>query len=337
MKRVERPGHHRAEGDVRNQVDQLSGEETEFEHRLGALLDGYAEDAPAPTDTLVAGGLARGRRMRARRRALWGAGTVACASALAAVVVVSWGAPNRAPAQAGGVTIPEFAPAAAATGAPPGKTALTGKEAVAELRDLLPKGEATGARWWDGNDDEARPTAGGRLLLDGAEVTVDVQGNFQLTGADGLTKDAARKAARSADGRQDGRQDKSGKVAPDKSAAAQRAKEESKSDGKNIRPATRAELRTFYSCAARTASDATLSGCAARNLTDGSVLITYQESHGDLVERTADLLRKDGTRVVLTAANAADAKKGPASTATPPLTAEQLTDMARSKTWQPWV
>lgn len=218
-------------------------------------------------------------------------------------------------------------------GAPPGKTALTGKEAVAELRDLLPEGEATGAHWWDGNDDQARPAAGGRLLLDGAEVTVDVQGNFQLTGADGLTKDAARKAARSTDGRQD----KSGKAAPDKSAAAQRAKEESKSDGKNIRPATRAELRTFYSCAARTASDATLSGCAARNLTDGSVLITYQERHGDLVERTADLLRKDGTRVVLTTANAADAKKGPASTATPPLTTEQLTDMARSKTWQPWV
>lgn len=321
MKRVERPGH------------QLSGEETEFERRLGALLDEHAESTSVPTDTLVAGGLARGRRMRARRRALWGAGTVACASALAAVVVVSWGAPDHAPAQAGGVTIPEFAPAAAATGAPPGKTALTGKEAVAELRDLLPEGGATGARWWEGNDDQARPAAGGRLLLDGAEVTVGVQGNFQLTGADGLAKEAARKAARATDGRED----KSGKVAPDKSAAAQRAKEESQSDGKHIRPATRAELRTFYSCAARTAPDATLSDCSAGNLSDGSVLITYQERHGDVVERTADLLRKDGTRVVLTAANASDAKKGPASTATPPLTTEQLTDMARSREWHPWV
>ncbi|MET8471940.1 hypothetical protein ABZY90_21775 [Streptomyces sp. NPDC006422] len=324
MERVERPGR-RAPGAGTPDGD------TEFERHLGALLDAYAEEAGAPVDPLVAGGLARGRRLRARRRALWGAGTVACAGAVAAVVVFSGSTPHRAVLEAGGVTIPDFAPVAAASS---GASAVTGQEAVDTLRGLLPHGGAgaTGARAWDGPDERSRPSAGGRLLLEGSEVAVSVQGNFQLTGADALGKEAARKGA----GGAEGRVDKSGTAAPDKSAAAREAKGDGKDGGKQIRPATRAELRTFYSCAARTAPDADLSGCTARNVSGGAVLITYEEHRGDLVERTADLLRKDGTRVVLTAANAADPKQGPATAAAPPLTTGQLSRMAGSKAWQPW-
>ncbi|MHB9754477.1 hypothetical protein ACYBSK_08875 [Streptomyces sp. BYX5S] len=306
---------HRRAGD-----DTADRRQADFERHLSTLLDGYANDAPVRTDTLVAGGLTRGRRMRARRRALWGAGTAACAGALTVVVLVSGGAPNPAPSQASGVTIPDFSPAAASASGTP----LTGKQAVTELRGLLPDNGTTGARWWDGAAEDAkRPAAGGRLLLHGTEVTVSVQGNFQLTAADALTKEAARESSRATD--------KSGAVSPDKSAAARHAE-----DGKRTQPASRAQLRTFYSCPARSAPGTTLSDCSARNLSDGSVLLTYQERHGDLVQRTADLLRKDGTRVVLTAANAENAKKGPPNTPTPPLTSTELSDLARSTTWHPW-
>ncbi|MDR3079511.1 MAG: hypothetical protein LBV60_01035 [Streptomyces sp.] len=305
----------------------------EFGARVGQLLDGYARELPAPTDTLVTEGLVRGRRMKRRRQTLWGAAAFVGVSALAGAVVLSGGTTaGRAP-QADGVVIPAFEPVAAKSGAPDGKVALTGKQAVATLRALLPGKPATsGSGWWDGPKEPTQVSAGGRLLVNGAEVAVSVQGNFQLTSVDALSKDAARAAAGSGEG-----QDKTGTVAPDKSAAANAQQGGTGKGTKSMHPATRSELQKFYSCQGRTAPGTTLSACTARNLGDGSVLITYEEHQGKLVRRTADLLRKDGTRVVLITANAADGKRGPAVTAAPPLTEAQLTHVVENTAWQPWV
>ncbi|MEV1020410.1 hypothetical protein [Streptomyces sp. NPDC050264] len=332
MKRLQRYG------DGRDAVRQAP-DEAEFERRLGALLDGYAGELAGPGEDLVAGGMVRGRRMRGRRRALWGAAAVVCAGVVAGGAALGAGPGGGPAAQADGVTIPVFEPVAAASGPPAGTRPLTGEEAVTTLRGLLPGAPATtGRRGWQGPREAARADAGGRLLVAGAEVTVSVQGNVQLTAVEALGKDAARTAAEEA-----GRQDKSGTTAPDKEAARDASGQGTKDKGANgegakkVRPVTRAELRTFYSCAAKAAPGITVSGCDARNLADGSVLITYEEHDGRLVRRTADLLRKDGTRVVVTTANAADAERGPASTATPPLTTAELARVARAKAWQPWV
>ncbi|MGP2438726.1 hypothetical protein [Streptomyces sp. JW3] len=254
-------------------------------------------------------------------------------SVVAGTVVLGGGATGGTAGQADWVVIPSFETVAVRSGPPAGKTALTGERAVATLRGLLLGKPATsGPAWWDGDEGKQRVSAGGRVLVNGGEVAVSVQGDFQLTRADALGKDTARAAARGTDG-----PDKSGTAAPDKSAAASAATGQ---DGKGKaaqRPASRAELAEFYSCAAREAADVTLRDCAARNLADGSVLITYEEQRGELVRRTADLLRADGTRVVLVTANAADAKAGPAVTAAPPLTSAQLARVAGSGDWQPWV
>ena len=78
---------------------------------------------------------------------------------------------------------------------------------------------------------------------------------------------------RRARGSAGGERDKTGKAAPDKSAAV---KETTGSD-KKLRPATTAELQTFYSCADRASAGVDLSSCSARNLADGSVLISYRD------------------------------------------------------------
>ncbi|MFJ8821370.1 hypothetical protein ACIREE_06260 [Streptomyces sp. NPDC102467] len=322
-------------GDGRDAVRQAP-DEAEFERRLGALLDGYAGELPGPGEDLVTGGMVRGRRMRVRRRALWGAATVVCAGVVAGGAALGAGPRGGPAAQADGVTIPVFEPVAAASGPPAGTRPLTGEEAVTTLRGLLPGAPATtGQRGWQGPREAARADAGGRLLVAGAEVAVSVQGNVQLTAVEALGKDAARAAAEEA-----GRQDKSGTAAPDKEAARDASGKGAKASGKGakkVRPVTRAELRAFYSCAARAAPGITVSGCDARNLADDAVLITYEEHEGRLVRRTADLLRKDGTRIVVTTANAADAERGPASTATPPLTTAELARVAQAGAWQPWV
>ncbi|MFE4409215.1 hypothetical protein ACIQFZ_28410 [Streptomyces sp. NPDC093064] len=306
----------------------------EFGARVGQLLDGYARELPAPTDTLVTEGLVRGRRMKRRRQTLWGAAAFAGVSALTGAVVLSGGGTTGGRAtQADGVVIPAFKPVAATSGAPDGKVALTGKQAVATLRGLLPGTPATsGYSFWDGPKEPLQVSAGGRLLVDGTEVAVSLQGNFQLTSVGALSKDRARAAAGLGV-----RQDKTGTAAPDKSAARKAQQDGTGKGTKSMHPATRLELQKFYSCQGRTAPGTTLSACTARNLGDGSVLITYEEHQGKLVRRTADLLRKDGTRIVLTAANAADGKRGPASTATPPLTEAQLAHVVGNAAWQPWV
>ncbi|MEU0412250.1 hypothetical protein ABZ307_31115 [Streptomyces griseorubiginosus] len=322
---------------------QMERDEQEFGPRLGRMLDAYA-DVPAPD--LVSGGLARGRRLRRRRQTLWGAAVFTVATGVTAGVVLTGMLPDGSAGRTSNqavVTIPDFSLAASGTSGQDGKAAVTGKATVATLRDLLPGKPATGGyRWWESKEGADTVSAGGRLLMTGgkAETTVSVQGNFQLTAFDALSKDAARAAAEAPGG---AREDKSGRTAPDKSAAAKEAAGSGKSgtdkagSPKKVRSATKAELQSFYSCADRAAAGANLSFCSARNVADGSVLITYEERSGTLTRRTADLLRKDGTRIVLVTSNSTDGKRGPADLAAPPLTLAQLATIAESANWQPWV
>lgn len=322
---------------------QMERDERDFGPRLGRMLDAYA-DVPAPD--LVSGGLARGRRLKRRRQTLWGVAAFTVATGLTGGVALTGilpgdsvgGTKNQA-----AVSIPDFSLAANGTSAPDGKDAVTGRATVATLRDLLPGKPATsGYQWWENKEGADTVSAGGRLLTDSgkAETTVSLQGNFQLTAFDALSKDAARAAAQESTAAE---QDKSGSVAPDKSEAAKEAGGSDKSgtdkagSEKKVRPATKAELQTFYSCADRAAAGANLSSCSARNLADGSVLISYEERSATLTRRTADLLRKDGTRIVLVTANSTDGKRGPADLATPPLTLAQLATIAENADWQPWV
>ncbi|WP_030596103.1 hypothetical protein [Streptomyces fulvoviolaceus] len=317
---------------------QMERDEQEFGPRLGRMLDAYA-DVPAPD--LVSGGLARGRRLKRRRQTLWSAAVFTVATGVTGAVVLTGMLPGNS---TGGtknqatVTIPDFSLTAGGTSAPDGKVAVTGKATVGTLRDLLPGKPATsGYQWWESKEGADTVSAGGRLLTSGgkAETTVSLQGNFQLTAFDALSKDAARAAAEGS-----AEQDKSGQTAPDKSAAAKEATgsaSDKTGTEKKVRPATEAELKTFYSCADRAAAGANLSSCSARNLADGSVLISYEERTGTLTRRTADLLRKDGTRIVLVTANSTDGKRGPADIAAPPLTLAQLAAIAENADWQPWV
>ncbi|MFZ3569577.1 hypothetical protein ACOKM5_21450 [Streptomyces sp. BH097] len=329
----------------------MNGEEQEFAPRVGQLLETYGRELPLPGTDLVAGGLARGRRMRRRRRALWASAGLTLAAglttgALTGVILPGGGdgtSVARGPDTV--VTLPDFSPAAARVSAPAGKEALTGKASVAVLTSLLPGAPATGGyQWWDGPAGGKRAAnAGGRLLVTGeggrSEVTVSVEGGFQLATADALSKDAARENAEGGNG--NGKQDKSGTTAPDKSAAAKEASgksgEGASGKGKALRPVTKAQLQTFYSCEARRESGVRQTSCDARNLADGSVRITYEERSGKLVRRTSDVLRKDGTRVVVTASNSTDGKHGPAVVAAPPLSAAQVAAVATSAKWQPWV
>jgi acylphosphatase len=96
-------------------------------------------------------------------------------------------------------------------------------------------------------------------------------------------------------------------------------------------------LKDFYSCAGRESAGARQISCSARNLDDGSVLITYEQREGDLVRRVADVLRADGTRVVITAVNGADGKYGPATSEAPAYTQAQLAAVASSPEWRAWV
>ncbi|MEV2216383.1 hypothetical protein AB0H86_34030 [Streptomyces sp. NPDC050997] len=319
-------------------MGQMERDEREFGPRLGSMLDAYADELPTPATDLVSGGLARGRRLRRRRQTLWGAAVFTVATGLAGGAVLAGVMPGDAgsgkdnQAADATVTIPDFSLAAAQTSAPAGKVAVTGEAAVATLRDLLPgKPTTSGYQWWNGKEGADSVSAGGRLLIQGrAETTVSLQGAFQLTAFDALDKDAAREAAGKSGQRE---QDKSGRTAPDKSAAAN----EAAGSGKKLRPATEAELQTFYSCADRAETGVTLASCRARNLDDGSVLISYEEKSGTLTRRTADLLRKDGTRIVVVTSNSTDTKRGPADVTAPPLTLAQLTDIAGSAEWQAWV
>ncbi|WP_411081614.1 hypothetical protein [Streptomyces sp. cmx-18-6] len=80
-----------------------------------------------------------------------------------------------------------------------------------------------------------------------------------------------------------------------------------------------------------------MTACTARNLPGGSVLIGYEEKSGSFTRPTADLLRTDGTRIVLVTSNSAASKHGRAGAGAPPLDQAHLDHLVRSPHWQAWV
>ncbi|MER5478378.1 hypothetical protein ABT026_15585 [Streptomyces sp. NPDC002734] len=303
--------------------------------RVGALLEECAQDVIPPAE-LVRGGLAQGRRMRVRRRVTRTVTALVVAGGVTTGALAVGGSPGRAPAEAArGVVVPDFSSVAASSAAAD-RTPVTGATVLRTLEALLPGDPAvSGRQKWDG--DAPGSGAGARLLADGAEVQADVQGDFQFAMRRHPSKEAPPGARADTPGGKEaapgGREAAPGgrEAAPgDKEAARRKA-------GPAEAPEVDEEaLRDFYSCAGRRTAGVRQASCSARNLDDGSMLITYEEREGELVRRIADVLRGDGTRVVITAVNGADGKYGPALFATPPYTQTQLAALAAAPGWRAW-
>ncbi|WP_327352689.1 hypothetical protein [Streptomyces sp. NBC_01304] len=97
---------------------------------------------------------------------------------------------------------------------------------------------------------------------------------------------------------------------------------------------THEQLVDFYSCKSRVEPG---EFCRATNLDDGSVLLLFERRNGELIERNADLLRIDGTRLTAGAANGADVEDGPVVGTKPPLTLKQLKSIVTSDKWTLYV
>lgn len=76
--------------------------------------------------------------------------------------------------------------------------------------------------------------------------------------------------------------------------------------------------------------DREMSACGVSNLRDGSVLMVYEDRSGLLLRRHADLLRTDGTRVVVGTSNGADIEDGPVVDLHPPLSLDELRSIVTS-------
>ncbi|MFJ8882426.1 hypothetical protein ACIRJR_03315 [Streptomyces sp. NPDC102402] len=96
-------------------------------------------------------------------------------------------------------------------------------------------------------------------------------------------------------------------------------------------------LKGFYSCEHRAPEVGRMSACGVSNLSDGSVLMVYEARSGLLLSRHADLLRTDGTRILVGTSNGADVEGGPVVALKPPLSLAELRDIATSSRWQCFV
>ncbi|MFI5775069.1 hypothetical protein ACIA74_42895 [Streptomyces sp. NPDC051658] len=96
-------------------------------------------------------------------------------------------------------------------------------------------------------------------------------------------------------------------------------------------------LKGFYSCEHRVPEGGKMSACEVSNLRDGSVLMVYEDRSGLLLRRHADLLRTDGTRVIVSTSNGADIEDGPVVDLHPPLSPDELRLIVTSSRWQYFV
>ncbi|GAA2427051.1 hypothetical protein [Streptomyces glaucus] len=230
----------------------------ELSQTLATALDGL----PSRTEHLVTGAVARGTRIRRRRRfAAWGAAGTATAALSAAAVL--FGLPGG-PEPATTVALPEFS--AGSTAAPAGKEPVTGAATAALLAELLPGRPAV-------TDATSRDSgrAGGPVrtyaeltLADGGSVAVWLQGGYAQDGV------AAPEAGREGE-----------------------ARSKDRPAGKGDPSAERTDLAEHYSCAAGDRK------CRVTRLDDGSVLLSREGPGG--AGTTADVLRPDGTRIAVTA------------------------------------
>lgn len=111
-------------------------DEEHFAGRLGHALHDTGDHFEADRGALVAGGLARGRRQRLRRRAAvaGGAAGIALVGVGGALLVPWGGAPAPRPADSSVAEQPSATPSA---------VPLTGRELIAALEGLLPEGKVS--------------------------------------------------------------------------------------------------------------------------------------------------------------------------------------------------
>ncbi|HET9381909.1 MAG TPA: hypothetical protein VFP69_13885 [Streptomyces sp.] len=245
------------------------------------------------TEFLVAGAVARGSRTRHRRRvALWSASVTAAAALTGVAVLVAL--PGSAPDgrdTVRTVALPDF-PVTGGT-APAGKEPVTGAATVALLTSLLP-GDPAVAKTESRDSDPAYTavqTYGEVTLTDGGTVAAWFQGGF--------VQESERRGEDSS-GWPGGRPtSKPGPADP-------------------VHLPSRAGLGRHYSC-----PDGD-EGCRIDKLGDGSVLLFRERGSGSGAVLTADVLRPDGTRVVVTATRTG-------------YRAAQVRALATDERWQQWV
>ncbi|MFI7388678.1 hypothetical protein [Streptomyces sp. NPDC049813] len=289
-----------------------------FGPELSRTMDSTLSDLPVRTETLVRGAVTRGRRTRRRRRAVaWStAGTALCALTAFAVATAL---PNShtGDTTATSVRIPDFAAAGAQASPPPGKEALTGAATVDILRDLLPGGPGPQPTVrWQNTDPRftSVQTAGSITTRDKTVIDVRVLGDFVFSPAQA---EAAPDTPPSTD-------ESGGTAAPDKEARKKDAARRNHDSGiaKQRHDTTRSQLQHRYTCDVQ--STTPLTDCHLSTLQGGATLLAYTTTTDGVRTRTADLLRPDGTRILVTATGTS-------------LTEAQLRTIAASPRWQQWV
>ncbi|WP_155056298.1 hypothetical protein [Streptomyces blattellae] len=254
---------------------------------LSRTLDTALNDLPLRTEFLVAGAVARGTRTRRRKRAaLWSTSVTAAAALTAATLLLALPGQQDTTQT---VALPDFS--AGSDSAPPGKEPVTGAATVALLAELLPDKPSVTAT--DSRDSDPAYTAvqtyGKVSSADGGTVAVWLQGAFvqeaERSGRDGSGFDRPTSK-------------------PDLTDPAHLP--------------SRSELGRHYSC--RAGDD----GCRIAKLSNGSVLLFREHGSGSDAELTADVLRPDGTRVVVSATGTG-------------YRAAQVRALATSARWQQWV
>lgn len=261
-----------------------------YGREFSRALDTALNDLPLRTEFMVAGGVARATRTRRRRRmALWS--TSVSAAAALTVTALLLALPGQRGDTMQTVALPDFS--VGSDSAPPGKEPVTGAATVALLTELLPGGPSVTKT--ESRDSDPAYTAvqtyGKVALADGGTVAVWLQGAFvqepKKSGQDGDAWPGSRQSS------------KPEVTGPTHLPSA---------DG----------LGRHYAC--RTGDD----GCRIAKLGDGSVLLFHERGSGSGAELTADVLRPDGTRVVVTATGTE-------------YRAAQVQALATNKRWQQWV
>ncbi|MEU9166841.1 hypothetical protein AB0D34_03390 [Streptomyces sp. NPDC048420] len=261
-----------------------------YGREFSRALDTALNDLPLRTEFLVAGAVARGTRTRRRKRvALWSTSVSAAAALTAAALLLAL------PGQRGDamqtVALPDFS--VGSDSAPPGKEPVTGAATVALLAELLP--DRPSVTKTESRDSDPAYTAvqtyGKVTLAEGGTVAVWLQGGFvqkpQRSGQDGDAWPGSRQSSK-----------------PEVT-------------GPTHMPSVDG-LGRHYSCPEGD------DGCRIAKLGDGSVLLFKERGSGSGAELTADVLRSDGTRVVVTATGTG-------------YRAAQVQALATSKRWQQWV
>ncbi|GAA4848869.1 hypothetical protein [Kitasatospora terrestris] len=267
---------------------------------VSAVFEQAVGDAEPPLTRLVAGATADGRRIRRSRR-------IRVTGAAVAVAVLAVGGPlllARSGATAGQTSAAASGPAVAAgpngTSGQSGTAGPNGTAATAPAGGTSPTGTTV-------------PLTGAAAVRTLVSLIPSGSPIGQYSGRDGLP----------AGGRDS---DVRGRVVYDAghgSAAIQVSVEP------HFVPDPKDGHGDLFSCASRGAQKI----CHVADLPDGGKLLTWEGRVFDEVQRGADLLRADGVRVSVSTGSLMDAKHEQVLRQEPPLTLDQLENMALSPAW----